>query len=80
MTGIGHSLLGDPAYGTPSKTQDKWKALPKNVQEKVDGLPGQALHARVLGFVHPVTGEKLHFEADPPPGFKELHLALKNFK
>ena len=80
LTGVGHSLLGDPSYGTPSKTQPKWTALPKPVQEQVLLMPGQALHARVLGFSHPITGEKLRFEAEPPQAFKDLHDALKKFK
>jgi len=69
---LGHSLLGDPVYGTPSDSQTKWKALPSTVQTAVRALPGQALHARVLGFIHPITGEKLHFEADPFEGMQQL--------
>jgi 23S rRNA pseudouridine1911/1915/1917 synthase len=57
-----HSLLGDKVYGPPGENQPKWKALPKAVQDAVTALSGQALHARVLGFKHPVTGEDLHFE------------------
>lgn len=72
LTSIGHSLLGDPVYGTPSEKQPKWVALPKNIQDSVKKLPGQALHARVLGFIHPVTGKELYFEATPPPDFQNL--------
>ena len=74
---LGHSLLGDPVYGTPTSNQPKWKALPRPVQEAVLQLPGQALHARVLGFIHPVTGAKLHFEAPLFSGFETLLNALK---
>jgi 23S rRNA pseudouridine1911/1915/1917 synthase len=35
-------------------------------------FPRQALHARVLGFVHPTTGEKLRFEQELPADFAEL--------
>lgn len=76
---LGYSLLGDPAYGTPNDTQPKWKALPVAVQEAVAALPGQALHARSLGFKHPVTGEFLHFEADPFPEFQNLLDTLEKF-
>ena len=57
MTYIGHPLLGDPVYGP--------KKQPIN-------LDGQALHARVLGFIHPRTGEYMEFEAPLPPHFEAL--------
>jgi 23S rRNA pseudouridine1911/1915/1917 synthase len=79
LTSIGHSILADPVYGTPSEKQPKWLALPEDVREAVRAMPGQALHARVLGFKHPVTGEKLYFEAEPPPEFRALLLALKKY-
>ena len=79
LTGLGHSILGDPAYGHPSQTQSKWQALPESVKEAVLQLPGQALHARMLGFQHPVTGQSLRFEANPPPGFTDLLEALKKY-
>jgi 23S rRNA pseudouridine1911/1915/1917 synthase len=50
MSYIGHPLAGDPKYG-PKKTLD---------------LDGQALHAQLLGFRHPVTDEQLIFEAPIP--------------
>ena len=57
MTYIGHPLLGDMVYGP--------KKQPIH-------LEGQALHARVLGFIHPRTGEYLEFEAPLPPYFEAL--------
>ena len=57
MTYIGHPLLGDGVYG-PKK--------------QPISLEGQALHARVLGFQHPATGEYLEFEAPLPPHFEAL--------
>lgn len=72
LTSLNHSILGDPLYGTPSANQPKWKALPEEIQEFVKMLPGQALHARVLGFKHPVTGDTLRFEAPYPPAFQQL--------
>ncbi|MBR5269410.1 MAG: RluA family pseudouridine synthase [Anaerotignum sp.] len=57
MTHIGHPLLGDPVYG-PKK--------------QPISLEGQALHARVLGFIHPRTGEYMEFEAPLPPHFVAL--------
>lgn len=80
LTSIHHSLLGDPVYGTPSESQPKWSTLPKEIQSAVRQLPGQALHARVLGFRHPITGAPLRFEAQLPPAFQELLHALQNHR
>jgi len=74
---LGHSILGDRVYGTPTSGQPKWKALPRAIQEAVEALPGQALHARVLGFRHPITGKTLHFEAEPFDAFARLLALLK---
>ncbi len=79
LTALHHSLLGDPLYGTPSENQPKWKSLPDAVKENVKKLPGQALHARILGFNHPVTGEALRFEADYPPDFARLLDTLRKY-
>jgi 23S rRNA pseudouridine1911/1915/1917 synthase len=79
LTALNHSLLGDPLYGVPSANQPKWKALPAGVQDLVKNLPGQALHARVLGFRHPITGEPLRFEAPFPPAFAALLDSLAKY-
>ncbi|MGK5082434.1 RluA family pseudouridine synthase [Bdellovibrionota bacterium FG-1] len=79
LTGLGHSLLGDPTYGVPTEKHPKWLAMPPLIREKVLKLPGQALHARVLGFTHPITGEKLRFEAEPPAALQALMDALKPY-
>ncbi|GMQ65019.1 RluA family pseudouridine synthase [Vallitalea maricola] len=63
MTSINHPLLGDPVYGPKS---DRFK------------LKGQALHARVLGFVHPTTNEYMEFEAPLPNYFTGLLKKLRN--
>ena len=58
MASIGHALLGDAVYGrTPGKLAPLLKEL---------GFERQALHAATLGFVHPVTQEKLSFESTLP--------------
>jgi 23S rRNA pseudouridine1911/1915/1917 synthase len=80
LTSIGHSILGDPVYGHPTSNQSKWRALPNDVQAAVEAMPGQALHAAVLGFDHPITGERLRFEAAPPPAFAELLDVLRRHK
>lgn len=79
LTHLHHSLLGDPVYGMPSEGQSKWKNLPPSIREKVQALPGQALHARILGFRHPITGIDLYFEAPPPRAFQALLETLRKF-
>jgi 23S rRNA pseudouridine1911/1915/1917 synthase len=45
---------------------------------KASGLERQALHAAVLGFVHPVTGEALRFETPLPPDMDGLEARLSD--
>lgn len=61
MKYIGHPLAGDPVYG----------------RNKTIGLKGQALHAAVLGFVHPRSGEYLEFEAPIPPDMEHELMILR---
>jgi 23S rRNA pseudouridine1911/1915/1917 synthase len=64
LSSIGHALLGDPLYGRPN-------ARVREVLRRLD-FRRQALHAAVLGFIHPVTGDRLRFSSDLPPDMKEL--------
>jgi 23S rRNA pseudouridine1911/1915/1917 synthase len=64
LASIGHSLLGDPLYGRAN-------ASVRPVLQRL-GFKRQALHAAVLGFVHPVTSDRLRFTSDLPPDMKEL--------
>jgi len=70
---IGHPLFNDPEYGGDrilrGTTFTKYRQF---VQNCFDLLPGQALHARTLGFVHPSTGEEMLFEAPHPVQFETL--------
>lgn len=80
LTHLGHSLLGDTVYGVAEENSAKWKALPKEVQESVRQLSGQALHARILGFIHPITQEKMLFEAEPFEALQNLIFSLKKYE
>ena len=66
----GSPLLGDPVYGSGSP------AAPVRAAVAEVGLTRQALHAAVLGFVHPVTGEALRFETQPPEDMRRLEELL----
>jgi 23S rRNA pseudouridine1911/1915/1917 synthase len=74
MAHAGHGLVGDPTYGGKRKLAAK--ALSEQAQAAVRDFPRQALHAAVLGFVHPVTGESLRFEAPLPADMQALLAAL----
>jgi 23S rRNA pseudouridine1911/1915/1917 synthase len=62
-------ILGDALYGKPSKHPV--------FREAAEALGRPALHARLLGFVHPTTGKKVHFEVDPPADFEVILTALR---
>lgn len=71
----GHALIGDPTYGGKRKLAKT--ALSEAAIAAIGAFPRQALHAASLGFVHPVSGETLHFEADLPTDFADLIAALR---
>lgn len=75
MAHAGHGLIGDPTYGGRRKLSVK--ALPEVALEAVRDFPRQALHAAVLGFTHPLTGEALRFEAPLPEDMVRLLAALR---
>ncbi|WP_377188662.1 RluA family pseudouridine synthase [Ruegeria meonggei] len=70
MAHAGHGLVGDPVYGGKRKLAAK--AFSTDASDAVRSFPRQALHAAVLGFQHPVTGENLRFEADLPKDMENL--------
>ena len=70
---IGHTLFNDERYGghdiLKGTTAGKYKQFVKNCFEI---CPRQALHAKTLGFVHPRTGEFMHFESELPDDMQQL--------
>jgi 23S rRNA pseudouridine1911/1915/1917 synthase len=68
MASLGHSLLGDPAYG---RTRPAHRALLDQLAFK-----RQALHAAGLGFIHPVTSIALAFESKMPQDMQDLFSEL----
>jgi len=57
MVYIGHPVVGDPLYAPKRKHY---------------GLSGQCLHSSSIEFIHPITGELIHFDAELPDYYKEL--------
>nr|WP_255616601.1 RluA family pseudouridine synthase [Microvirga puerhi] len=76
MAHLGHPLLSDSLYGSGFKT--KANRLSEPQQAALSALGRQALHAAVLGFVHPRTGEFLHFESPLPTDMERLLQALRS--
>ncbi|HDK7188358.1 TPA: RluA family pseudouridine synthase [Clostridium botulinum] len=63
MSYIMHPLVGDPVYG---------------YKKQRFNLKGQMLHAKLLGFIHPTTGQYVEFESELPEYFKKIIKILKN--
>jgi len=80
LSHIGHSVFGDPMYhgrrinyGTNGSARDD--ITPRFRQEISDLLkimPRQALHAKTLGFIHPATKQRMHFDSELPEDFVEV--------
>lgn len=62
MQYIGHPVYGDPQYG----------------QRRDDTTHGQFLHAKILGFIHPTTGEEMIFDSELPDFFEEKLAELRS--
>ncbi|HEX9790923.1 MAG TPA: RluA family pseudouridine synthase [Kiloniellales bacterium] len=71
----GHPLLGDPLYGRAGGSRAA--RLPAAAQAALASLGRQALHAKTLGFRHPVSAETFRFESDLPLDIKTLISTLE---
>ena len=74
MAHIGHPLLGDATYGAGFASRAA--KLSDEARTALAALNRQALHAAELGFIHPISGERLHFESPPPADMARLLTAL----
>jgi len=78
LSSIGHAVFGDDTYGGRQphsiNLTSKIKAQIVNLLEV---MPRQALHARVLGFIHPRTKEKMHFESSLPEDMRKIINKIK---
>jgi len=73
MSSMGHPVFGDVDYGG---TEPHGIQLSSNLKHRINNLielmPRQALHAKVLGFTHPITNKPIRFESDLPDDMKKL--------
>jgi 23S rRNA pseudouridine1911/1915/1917 synthase len=72
----GHPVFGDPEYGGRSRGNGLSATDRALAREWLELVDRQALHARGLEFDHPLTGERLSFEAPLPPDLQRLYLAV----
>jgi 23S rRNA pseudouridine1911/1915/1917 synthase len=78
MRHAGHPVLGDPQYGGRNRRLGPLTTRQRQfVAELFEILPRQALHAAVLGFIHPTTGEALYFESEFPDDIEEVLKRLR---
>jgi 23S rRNA pseudouridine1911/1915/1917 synthase len=68
LASLGHPVLGDRTYGRKTIIE---------IGKKEIHVPRQMLHARVLGFVHPTTGEEMVFESELPEDMEEVLRELR---
>ena len=72
---MGHPVVGDAIYGGEQRALND--ADTTELKHALAQLKRQALHARVLGFEHPVTGEHLTFSAPMPTNMQRVVNALR---
>ncbi|WP_254432507.1 RluA family pseudouridine synthase [Magnetospirillum sp. SS-4] len=70
MTSLGHPLVGDPSYGR--NRSNRLGGLSAEARRALAEFPRQALHAYLLGFLHPTKGYVLRFESSTPPDINAL--------
>jgi 23S rRNA pseudouridine1911/1915/1917 synthase len=73
MKNIGHPLFADETYGgneiLRGQRSSTYKAF---IQNCFKTCPRQALHAKTLGFIHPITGKQMDFDSEWPADFSSL--------
>jgi 23S rRNA pseudouridine1911/1915/1917 synthase len=74
LSSLGHPILGDPVYGGRKGLAS---VEPPLLRERLEKIRRQALHAASLGFIHPVTGEKMAFRSPLPADMEEALDALR---
>ena len=78
LSSIGKPVFGDPAYG--GRAVRYGSSLPKiksRIQNLLELMPRQALHAKTLGFIHPHKKEFMKFDSELPKDMEELIFHLK---
>jgi len=77
LTERGHPLIGDATYGD-RRSLGRTRALPSDTAKRLTAFPRQALHAMLIGFDHPVSGEHLEFHSEFPRDIAGLVTLLES--
>ncbi|HEY5124911.1 MAG TPA: RluA family pseudouridine synthase [Ignavibacteria bacterium] len=73
LSSIGHPVFGDETYGgREPHSVNLTSKIKSQIKNLLEIMPRQALHAKVLGFIHPITKEKLYFESELPDDMKNV--------
>ena len=76
LTSIGHPVIGDPQYGkSPLK---RIPSVSEELSQTIANFRRQALHAEILGFKHPSSGEWVEYSAAIPDDFQQLLKAIQH--
>ena len=71
MSHVGHSILGDQIYGHNARKL-LHSNLGANIKESLSNFKRQALHSQEIGFIHPVSGQEMHFVQKLPDDMKGI--------
>ena len=74
MSYKGNNILGDKKY---KKKFKKFKNIDSDLEKSILNLDRQFLHAKTIGFIHPMTGKKLEFTSNLP---QDLNIVLKKLR
>jgi 23S rRNA pseudouridine1911/1915/1917 synthase len=78
LSSINHPIFGDPTYnGRKIMCGSDLPKIKSRVDNLLDIIPRQALHAKTLGFIHPATKEKVFFNSDLP---EDMNILIKKLK
>lgn len=78
LTARHHPLIGDPLYGRPAPAL--LRSLPHELKQSLKLFPRQALHARTINFVHPLSGKEMSFSSPLPQDLLSLIEDLKSLE
>jgi 23S rRNA pseudouridine1911/1915/1917 synthase len=76
----GHPVIGDAEYGGREQIQPRSQSEDEVLRGCLDRIGRQALHAKVLGFVHPATGEDMLFESELPDDMQSVVEFLEEYE
>lgn len=78
LTHRGNPLISDPLYGRATGRRDAVSTLDPDIRRRIGAFSRQALHARLLGFVHPRTGQHIDFNTELPADMTNLKKILES--